>query len=74
MDAIGSLGIEASLQGSLQALSESVELHRHRANRAEKRLRYIRELCSGRWYIDSVPTWRVLDILNGAADNEVESK
>lgn len=85
-------GCAASLQGSLQSLGETVELHKQRANLAERglmerdeiirkqasqlktaatRLIHLRRLAVNRNRLDlGVPVWRVLDILNGAADGE----
>ena len=60
----------ASLEGSLQALGEIAALQRARADLAEKRLRYLRQVCEYFKYDRTTPTWRILDILDGAADGE----
>lgn len=86
-------GMAASLQGSIQAITETAEVHKRRAILAERqlmesgeqlraiipkldvairRLYHLRNLCESldRQAYESIPIWRVLDILDGAADGE----
>jgi hypothetical protein len=75
-------GGRLSLEGSLQALEEARDAHKRRADLAEKRLRYIRRVCENRTTIPEtyspccgpneqvIPVWRILEILDGAADAE----
>lgn len=62
-----------SIAGSLQAMDERYQATKARADLAEKRLRFIREICTTASRKGShVSIWRITEILDGAADHEKE--